>query len=300
MAVTPFSKRAITCTFKLGEGSFGDSGYNTITIKGLRCLVQIEKVVLPTSPSIVLQIWGMTLDQMNQLTVAGLQYKYRNNRVSVEAGEQGGTMVQVFEGAIYEAYPDFTDIPNVAFTILANSTGDIQIKPTSPTSFKGGTPIETALRQILKSSNLTLENNGVNAVLQNPYFPGTVKQQIDAACRAADCFYYIDSIKKTLAIWPKNGSRSSQNETVIMSPKTGMIGYPTFEQTQIKIRSLFDPAIHAPVNAQPGTKIKVESVIKAASGEWTVLKLSYLLSSEMPNGPWELGITANSTSATIL
>ncbi len=292
MATVPFAKRAITLTFRLGEGTFGGSGFNTLTIKGLRCLVQIEQVTLPTSPAIVLRVWGLTLDHINQLTVAGLQFKYRSNRISIEAGEKDGTMVQVFEGQIWEAYPDFTDTPNVAFIIQANSTGDIQLKPTSPVTFNGSVSAETALKQIIKPTGLTLENSGVDTKLSNPYFPGTAMQQIESVCRAADCFYYIDSIKKVLAIWPKDKSRKTDN-IVEISPATGMISYPTFEQAVVKVRTLFDPALHAPVYAQPGTKIKIISQLKAASGIWTINKISYLLASELPNGPWELMLWTN-------
>jgi hypothetical protein len=295
----PFAKRALTITFKLGQGSFGNSGYNTVTLKGLRCFFQGDSVVLPTPPTIVLRVWGMTLDQMNALTVAGLQYSFRTNRVSVEAGELDGAMVQVFEGLIYEAYPEFSNAGDVSFIVLANATGDIQIVPAHPISFKGGTSVETALKAIIKSAGLTLENNGVNTILENPYFPGTVGQQIDNVCRAADCFYYIDSIKKVLAIWPKNKSRTSTSNTIKISPQTGMINYPQFEQSLIRVRTLFDPALHGPTNGQPGTKINIDSQLKAAKGDWTILQMSYILSSELPNGPWELSILANSVNPTI-
>ncbi len=289
MAAVPYAKRAITVIFKLGEGSFGESGFNTLTVKGLRTLVQIEQVVLPSPPTTILRIWGLTLDHINKLTVAGLQWKFRANRVSIEAGELNGTMVQVFEGLIYEAYPDFTDMPNVAFIVQANGTGDIQIKPTTPVTFKGSVDIAIALTQIIKPAGLTLENSGVNIKLSNPYFPGTVMQQIESVCRAADCFYYIDTIKKVLAIWPKDKSRKTDTVAEI-SPATGQIGYPTFEQAVIVVRTLFDPELHAPHDAQPGTKVKINSQLKAANGTWTISKISYLLSSEMPNGPFELSL----------
>jgi hypothetical protein len=50
------------------------------------------------------------------------------------------------------------------------------------------------------------------------------------------------------------------------------------------------PELHAPANAQPGTTIKINSQLKAANGVWTINKISYLLASEMPNGPWELSL----------
>src|SRR5258706_8747073 len=99
MTAVPYAKRKINVSFQLGTGSFGAGTADTITVKDLRVVAQITNAILPMPGSLVLQIWGMTLSQMNQLSVAGLQYLNRNNQVKVDAGDISG-MTTVFNGQI--------------------------------------------------------------------------------------------------------------------------------------------------------------------------------------------------------
>lgn len=290
MSNAPYAQRAINCSFQLGKGSFGGSGFNTVTLENLRIETRVEYANLPHAPTAIVRIYGMTLSQMNELTVAGLQWQNRNNKVLVEAGDFGSKLTAVFNGDIIEAYPDFKDMPNAAFVVLAVGGAGINLTPVSPTSFKGSVSVETALNQICGKAGLTLENNGVDAQLSNPYFPGTATPQINSAIRAANCFGHLDTINSTLSIWPRGGSRSGETPTI--SAATGMIGYPEFEKNMIKVRTLFDPEIKG-----VGKKIKVESQLTAAQGEWTVIQIDYNLASQMLNGPWEMTIKAYSQSA---
>jgi hypothetical protein len=285
----PYARRKIIVTFQLGKGSFGGSGSNQLTVKGLRVHVHIERVVLPSPPIAIIRIYGLTLSHMNQLSQAGLQWQQRDNLVAVQAGDDESGMTEVFNGLIFQSYPDFRQMPDTSFVVVANSGAKIQMKPVQPVTFKGATPVATALQRILATTGLKLENNGVSAVLSNPYFAGTAMTQLMSAIRAADCFGFIDMTKKLLAIWPKDKSRQSGGVPEV-SPATGMIGYPEFERNLIKVRTLFDPAIHAPSDAAPGTRVKVKSQLTAANGEWPIIKVGYNLMSEMPNGPWEMDI----------
>src|SRR4051812_13505817 len=102
-----YAERAITLTFQLGKGDFGGSGFNTLTLAGLRVEAQIQKVVAPATGQAFMRIYGLTLDHMNQLSRAGLVYQAReNNRVRVDAGDTKSGMTTIFNGIIVEAYPD--------------------------------------------------------------------------------------------------------------------------------------------------------------------------------------------------
>ena len=191
-----------------------------------------------------------------------------------------------------EAYPDFKQ-PESAFIVLANVSYVIQLKPVPPVSFNGATPVGTALTKILQGSGFSLENNGVQAVLSNPYFPGTVWQQALAAVKAAGAFGFLDTIKNVFAIWPEGGSRTSAGQ-IIVSSQTGMIGYPEFQQLRIKVRIRFDPKFMA---INPGLKIQVQSQLGAANGAFTVNQVSLNLSSEAPGGPWEMVLECTPQSA---
>jgi len=295
----PYARRQLNVTFQLGKGSFGQSGFDSITFKapstgtpGMRVYAEVSWANLPQQIRGVIRIYGMTLDHMNQLTNAGRFYEPGRDKVLVQAGDVGGALTTVFQGEIIEAYPDFREMPNTAFQVVAQAgAGTINLKPVEPTSFEGATPAPTAMGQIAQKCGLTLENNGVNAVLSNPYFPGAGITQINRAVLALNCFGTIDPMANQLAIWPKGGSRAGAAAQI--GPNTGMIGYPEFERNFVRIRSLFDSSLYS----GPGKKINVDSQFTAAQGEWTLIQVDLTLASEMDGGPWEMLIKAYKNEA---
>jgi hypothetical protein len=286
----PYAERQITLTFEFGEGSFGGGGQSALTLAGLRVLVQVELANLPSTGMAQIRVYGMTRSHMNQLSKAGLVWEDRKNNVRVEAGDAKSGMATVFYGNIFEAYPEMTEAPNSAFVIIATPASDLQLKPVKPVAFPGATDAATALTSILQGSGsgLTLENNGVNVKLASPYFAGTAWSQILRCIRAADCFAHLDRPKGVLAIWPKKGSRSGGSP--VISAETGMIGYPSYQQTQVIVRTLFDPSIKS---NGVGNEIQIKSIFDAANGKFSIIHITYNLASQLPNGPWEMVITAN-------
>jgi len=281
----PYAVRRINLTFQLGKGSFGDSGSDQLTFTGLRVAVQVQLASLPTTGAALIRVYGMTLSQMNQLSKAGLVWKGREDKVQVSAGDDVSGMSVIFNGLIIEAYPDMTESPNSAFSIFATPTQIIQLKPVPPSTFPGSVKAADVLEKMAKAAGLGFENNGVDVVLASPYFPGTMWQQMNSAKRAANIDATVDNVKNVLAIWPKTSSRSGG--TITISPDTGMIGYPTFEQTRVKVRTVFDPSIRV---TGTGTKVKIESQLDAARGEFTITTINYNLASETPGGPWEMAL----------
>jgi len=280
---TPYARRRIELSFQLGTGESLKvvSGADL----GFRIHAHIEFANAPTTGNATVRIFGLNLDHMNQLAKAGLVFEAperQSNTISIRAGDDQAGMSTVFNGVIIEAYPDFRTQPEVSFYIFATPTPIIQLKPVEPTTFKDSVSAETAATTIAQKAGLMLENNGVNAILASPYFPGTAWRQILGLINAADCFGFVDGIAKKLALWPKTGSRSGDLATI--SPETGMIGYPSFQQLRVNVRVLFAPESSG---IQPGKKISIQSQLPAANGTFTVTNMVHELMSEMPDGPWE-------------
>lgn len=289
---TPYARRILQFTFQLGEGSFGDTGSDKLTVSGLRATVQIGQAHLAVTGRAVIRIFGLTLNQINTLTKAGLYFKYRKDLVAIQAGDEKAGLTEIFNGRIYEAYPDFADQPNGGFVVIATDDGPngaIKVAPVPPVSFPGAVSVVTALEQIVKPQGLNVENNKVNVILASPYFQGTVWQQMLSAIRAANISGVLDSVNSVLAIWPKSGARSGS--ALLIAPETGMIGYPEFMQNRIRARTLWAPGLKG-----PGVLVQVKSQFTAATGSWRVDNIDYNLSSELPGGPWEMAITATPTS----
>lgn len=281
-----YVRRALDFTIQLGEGSYGGSGFNTLELKGLRATVQIE-LATSAPPIALIRLFGLTLDQINQLTTTGLAWQSRDNNIIVSAGEAGGTMTTIFNGTIFRAYPDMNSMPNVSFVIFGNAGRTLQMKPVAPSSFPNGVEGATIMGSLAQQAGLKLENNGVSAMIRDSYLPGTLWSKISAVADAANCYFHIDRTAGVLAIWPKTSARSS--DIPLISPQTCLVGYPEYEQAGIKVRTLF----HGEgLNIKFGGKVKVESQLKAANGTWSVVSLSYDLASEMPNGPWLVTFSA--------
>ncbi len=284
----PYAVRRIVLTLQIGK-----SGSGAIQLAsgnpGLRIHAHVEFANAPTTGNAQIRIYGLTLDHMNQLSVAGLVFESRQgqNFVAIQAGDDVSGLATIFRGQIIEAYPDFARQPDVSFFILATPSNEIQLKPVEASSFPEGTAAATALEQIVKKAGITLENSGVNAILASPYFPGTVWQQILALTRAANCFAFFDGVNKTLAVWPKDGSRTGGK--IVISPENGMIGYPQFQALNTVVRTLFNTEV-SPTG--PGKKITIKSQLTAANGDFTVTAVTHDLMSEMPDGPWETTILA--------
>ena len=275
-----FTEKRIDLTFQLGTGSFGGGGANQVSFQGLRVQAQIEKAGMPSPGGrATILVYGMTLSQMNQLSRAGLMWDNSNNSVLVRAGDSESGMSEVFNGQILEAYPNF-DQPMAPFYVSAVPGVQVQMKPVDPTTIEGSISGEQALTQIAQKAGYTVENNGVSTQLSNPYFPGTVWDQMTRCVKALDCYAYLDTSAKKIAIWPKGQSRSGGN--LLVAAETGMIGYPKFQRVMVIVRTLLDTSFKF------GDKFQVKSGLTAADGTWKNNRLTYDLASQSPEGPWEM------------
>lgn len=275
-----FTTRDISLTFTFGTGNFGESGSNTVTVSGLRVSAQIVKAGLTSAPQCQVVIYGLTLSMMNQLSTLGTPQPIaiqRNNTLTVAVSEEDSQLATVFSGTILAAFADLSSAPDAAFTVYAVTGLIDQLKPIAPTSYAGTVSVSTILSSLAAKMNIGFQNNGVTAVLSNPYLPGTARQQVLRVVNAAGIEWNgMDG--GTLAIWPRGGTRDS-NVTLI-SADTGMVGYPTYSGVGPLVTLLHNPGIAF------GSRVKVESIITPACGLWWVASVTHRLESQMPNGAW--------------
>jgi hypothetical protein len=124
--------------------------------------------------------------------------------------------------------------------------------------------------------------------LSNPYFNGTVKDQIVAAAQAANITWNV--VNNVLQIKTPFGNYDQGATPIAISPSKGMVGYPTLSSSGMMIKTLFNPDIHI------GRQVKISgSQIVAANGTWTANSVSHELESIVPNGRWftNIGVFSN-------
>lgn len=272
-----YSKRRIDLTFQLGKGSFGEGGFDTLSISGLRTSARITKAGGASMALLSMRVYGMRLSDMNKLSTLGKPLTAgRNNVVTVQAGSDTDGMATAFQGTISAAWSNMQDAPNSAMEIQAHTGLIAALKPVQPSSFKGAADVGLIMSGLAKLAGFDFENNGVSVQLANPYFSGSARQQIEACARAANINWIIDDNK--LAIWPKGGSRGGL--VPLISKDTGMVGYPAQTDNGIAITTLYNPQVAF------GSKINVQSSITPANGIWAIFSLAHDLEAEVPNGKW--------------
>lgn len=278
-----FARRLIDVTFTLGEGTFGTTGQNVVKLSGLRVVSKIIKAGGPSMGTARLQIYGMTLSKMNQLSTLGMAITLvRRNTVRVDAGDLGGTMTTVFLGTITNAWSDFQAAPDVAFHVEAHVGLFEAVQPTEPTSIQGSGDVAIIMSGLATKMGLAFENSGVTKRLSNPYFAGSPRAQALACAQAAGIEMIIDVGK--LAIW--NAGQARGGEVPLIAPRTGMRGYPAYTSKGIMVSTVFNPSIGY------GGAIEVESDLEPARGRWVVYMLDHSLDSLAPRGNWFTNIEA--------
>lgn len=272
-----YVRRLITVTFALGSGDYGFGGFNTLTFDGLRVAASITKSGGVSMSQANLRVYGMSLDDMNKVSTLGKPLvSARNNRVTVQAGDDESGIATVFIGTISEAWVEMGDMANPALVVQAFSGLLDQLQPTKPKSYPSSASASVVMSGLAQEMGYAFEDGGVNVTLSNPYFPGTPRMQAEACAQAAGINWVIDD--GVLAIWPAGGARNAS--VPLIAPGSGLVGYPAHTQNGVVITTLFNPSIVY------GGQVQLESALTPANGTWTVFSVSHSLESEMPDGEW--------------
>lgn len=289
-----FVQRALSFSVQLGQGSFGGSGFDTVEIPtGLWASARINRNGSPAYNSADIQIAGLPIDLMNQLSRVGLQAAaVRNNIITVRAGDVGSdALPTVFRGVISEAWPDFSNPTEAIFCVAADTGRLAAMKPATPTSYTGSTDVATIMGTLATQMGFTLENNGVSVQLSNPYLAGSARDQALSVADAAGIYVYFEDDGGVMAICPKDAARGGF--APVISPTADMEGYPTYVGPGTI-------ALACEYNSQLrflGNVTVQNSLITGANGSWRVFDLKHDLSTR-PNGPWFSRIRANNILST--
>lgn len=284
------NKKQLRFVITLGTGKFGSSNNDTITLQGFRATADIDKAGGMMMGTLRAKIYGVKQADMNSVTT--LQWKTGTlipNTVEVYAID-GPAETLVFAGNIVNAWADYQSMPDVFLHIQAQSAFFNALKAIPPRSFKGGVDVASVMAQIARDLGYTFENNGVTTRLVDVYLPNTGMEQAKDLARAAGCDLYLDD--KILAITPPNVPR--RVIIPLISPASGLVGYPTFDGVGVNFQTLFNPAITF------GGSIKLETDVQQAAGEWVVTSVGHRLESEKPGGAWFSNVRGNQNGLAVV
>lgn len=267
-----FAVRQINLQFTSANGK-------TLKLEGLRCSAVITN---PGGNSafgqLQLQVYGMTLDQMNEYSSTGSNMvAVQDQSVTVTAGNQNGSLNQVFSGTLISSFIDLSNVPEVSFVCAAVAGYYNKAAPSAPNTYEGSQKAEDIIAALAGQIGYAFENkNGATAVVQNQYLSGSIIDQMQAVARAASFPMIIEN--KTVTIFPNNGTRD--DIIIEMSAETGLVGYPSYWEAGFVVRSEFNPIITI------GRIINLRSQLPKANGKFPIQYVTHELSTLTPDGPW--------------
>ncbi|MDB5777615.1 MAG: hypothetical protein JWP38_3748 [Herbaspirillum sp.] len=277
--MSSFTKKRLDLTITLGTGSFGETVGSTVKLSGLRMIADIAFAGGATMGALQMRVFGLPQAMMNQLTTIGLVATdlLGKNAVTLAAGDDVNGMRMVYQGSITSAWADYSSAPDVAFNIIAAAGMDAALRPVPPVSFNSpSVDVSSIMSQFATTMGYAFKDLGVSAKLSYPYFDGTALSQARSCANAADIWMTID--RGALVIWPKSGA--VMGDIPLISPATGLVGYPSPSSGRISFTTVFNQDIYMP------GKVQLESSIPMGRGVFITFKVSHSLSSELPGGPW--------------
>lgn len=268
----------------LAQTTFAN-GANQVTFNGLRSTVDVTMAGWHTNGSAVIRIWGLGQELMNAVTTLTWAPLSVNNKNLIEVwAMDGGKETLVFKSDIVNAWGDYAAMPNVCLYIETSTCYNLQVQPASPTSYSDAVSVGTVLTQLATKMGLTSEitDTASKVMIDRPYLQGSLIDQLRQLISAVDLRYELT--QDILSVHTKDETRRGQIFSPLINDKTGLIGYPMFNNNGLVFKCLFNPSI------MNGSEITVESSIPRASGTFAVTAMDYHLSSKMPNGPWYMEV----------
>jgi hypothetical protein len=271
-------KLRVTLIMAGANSVFPGTNSNTLVMENLRVAARVQGVArLATQADI--RIYGMKAVDMDALTVAWANPPVVLDHLVILEADNGGGFRQVFKGTIVEAQPDYQSMPDVSFSLLAVTGYSRKINPAEPTSYPAAADIDTIAAGFATQMDFSFVNGGAFGVLsKGAYFWGTLWDQLTQACEATNTDFYV--FGDTLLITAAGEPATVEDPTVILTPQSGLIGYPSYERSGLSVSAIFDPAFTC------GTPLEIHSATPSATGRWYPYSLTHILEAKAPRGQW--------------
>lgn len=256
---------------------------NQLSATGLRVQCNMQFGFGAVMPTAQIRIYGLALDKMTKLLrIRWNTLEALNNVVKVEVGIDG-EMHTEFEGNITFASPDLSAIPDVCLLLETQAAAYDSKKPVLSYQRKGIVDLADIFEAICGDMGFQFENNGVSIKTENMTLNGSNLEKLAALSDRYPIDMYIEN--KIIAITNQGEPRNLM--IPIISPKSGLIGYPTPDVKGITFQCFYDPMLRF-----GGMCRMQDSLIDVCNGEWRIYGLSKNLDANLPNGNWYCDVAA--------
>lgn len=277
-------KVTITLVSNNEEQLVFEDKFNQFNAAGLRVLCNIMFGYGSVMPSAQVRIYGLALGKMTKL----LRLRWNTldtlmNRIKIEVGNEGDNLITEFEGNITFAYPDFANAPDVSLVVESQAAAYEDKKPKDPYEKQGEVDIADVIKDICDEMGYQLENNGVSEITKDLTLNGSSLDKLKTLEHDFEFDMYIES--NLIAVTPKGGSRNIK--IPVITPTSGLIGYPIPDIRGVTFKCLYDPLLRF------GGICKIkDSTIEVCNGEWRIYGMYKSLESNQANGNWHCEIAA--------
>jgi hypothetical protein len=283
-------QRLLNFTFNLASGG------SSISLSGLRASLHVEKSGALTMHQSTITIYGVSLNQANQLTTIGLNLQAGtlfHNTVTVEAGDAVDGMSIVYKGDIITAYLDLNSQPQVGLHIGCLNGAYWNLAKAQPLSLQGDKSGKQMLSDISQKMGVNFDSSALtnDTILSNTYKALPLLSQMQAIGNDAGFDVSLDD--DTLVVATPGQARPGG--AIAISRDTGMIGSPAIANQGIMVKTLFNPQIKRLSLVNITSIALSQEVLQRlsqinqlpATGNWYVYSLDHDLETQVPNGRWE-------------
>lgn len=277
----------ITLTLQDGVQTFTAEGDNRLSSTGLAISTNITYGNGAISPTAQITAYGLPLSTVNKLTrVQWNTMQAILNMVKIEVGEQGQPLKVAYEGNITFATVNTDGAPNVALVITSQMAVVEKMRPTAPFTIPKGEEVDAAdiVKFLAQDMQYEFENYGVTHILTDTTLNGSNIEKIEKLAQMCDFDLYIE--QRLIVICKKGGDR--EVKIPIITPKTGLIGYPAPDQRGVTFSCAYDPLVRF------GGIVQIrESIIgDVVNQDWRVYGLVATLEANIPQGKWQMNVNA--------
>lgn len=268
-----FTQKIVHVNFVLANGMFVGGG-NAKLVRGLRVVAHVRKPGTPEKNGLDLKVYGMIPEDINALSTAGVNpLAVQKNLVQVLAGDSDG-LTTVFQGEITGAWADYATPPDLVFEVKAVDGHFPSIAPLAPFSAGGTVQATKIFASLASSMGYAFEPNDIGGMpVLNPYLHGTAAEQAHQLSQMLGVEYGLDS--GTLFVAQKGSLRVPNGVVPIISPSSGLIGYPVWNKGMLQVSALLNPAFKL-----GGAVIIQGSAVTRANGQWRIHGLEHRIASK--------------------
>lgn len=282
-------QKVIKITIKINDKDqvfTSENNSNKLSTDGLRVQAVISYGAGNITPTAQINIYGLTIATMTPLM--RIQWNTMSavkNTIRVEVGNKSDTVLSLaYEGNITFARIDMSNAPTTCLQIESQMAVVEALTPRDAQTYAKGQDGAEIIRQICDSMGYQFENNGATHILSDAMtLEGSYLSRIQKI--AVNCDFDLYTEQRYISICPRGFSRNIK--IPVLSPTTGLLGYPSPDIRGLTFRCFYSPLVRF------GGIVKIQdSLIPTANGEWRTYGVRAILESNSNSARWEMEVSA--------